>query len=113
MDDQLAKNLNEQSLNVIEQQGTTNSKVLKTCWVEGQWGTTLLKNTLLQLADFFYLKLRAPAQQHKNAKTREAFKHQKYLLVDQQVRVHVLLPDHHHHRAQVLHLTSFALQLGL
>ena len=112
MDEQQAENLNEQSLNVIEQQRTTNSKVLKTCWVEGQWGTTLLKNTLLQLADLF-LKSRTTAQQHENAKTREAFEHHKYLLVDQQVRVHVLLPDHHHHRAQVLHLTSFALQLGL
>ena len=39
------------------------------------------------------------------------FEQHKYLLVDQQVLVHVLLVDHHHHRAQVFHLTSFALQL--
>jgi hypothetical protein len=52
------------------------------------------------------------AQSFKDKKER-AFKHHKYLLVNQQVRVHVLLPDLHHHRAQVLHLTRFALQLWL
>jgi len=35
MDDQQASHLNEQSLNVITQQGTTNSKVLSTDMLGG------------------------------------------------------------------------------
>ena len=42
-----------------------------------------------------------------------AFEHNKYLLMNLQVRIHVLFPNQHQDMAEVFDFGSFALQLGL